>query len=263
MEFAQKLVSTKWGTLAAAAVAALAAGIVLLVYLNQYRDEVNSQSTPVTVLVARGNIPKGTSGSVIATNGLYTAMTIPEGQLLQGAISDPASLRGRVATEEVFDGAQLTATSFVAGTGSLAGTLTKRERIVSIPLDSAHGLIGGIEKGNRVDIYAGFNVIKINPDGTPQSGGQTRAMLRLIMSDVPVVAIGSSKRTGSGPTNISLKVDDVKAAKLTFASDNGKVWLALRPSAGAKSSPPAIVTVETLLLGIPPVTVLNSVGGHR
>ena len=88
-------------------------------------------------------------------------------------------------------------------------------------------------------------------------------MLRLIMSDVPVVAIGSSKRTGSGPTNISLKVDDVKAAKLTFASDNGKVWLALRPSAGAKSSPPAIVTVETLLLGIPPVTMLHALGGQK
>ena len=194
MEFAQKLVSTKWGTLAAAGVAALAAGIVLLVYLNQYRDEVKAQSTPVTVLVARGNIPKGTSGSVIATNGLYTAMTIRESQLLQGAISDPASLRGRVATEEIFDGAQLTATSFVAGTGSLAGTLTKRERIVSIPLDSAHGLIGGIEKGNRVDVYAGFNVSRSTADGTPQSAGRRGAMLRLIMSDVPVIAHRQRRR---------------------------------------------------------------------
>jgi Flp pilus assembly protein CpaB len=262
MEFAQKLVSTKWGTLAIAAVAALAAGIVLLVYLNSYRDEVNQQSTPVTVLVARGNIPKGTSGTVIATNGLYTVMTIPEGQLLQGAISDPASLRGRVATEEVFDGAQLTATSFVAGTGSLAGTLTQRERIVSIPLDSAHGLIGGIEKGNRVDIYAGFNVLPLNADGTPQQGGQTRPILRLIMSDVPVVAIGTP-RAGGGPSNITLKVDDVKAAKLAFAADNGKIWLALRPSAGAKSSRPDLVTVETLLLGVPTVTMLHTLGGRK
>jgi Flp pilus assembly protein CpaB len=261
MEFAQKLISTKWGTFAAAAAAALAAGIVLLVYLDRYRREVIAQSNPVTVLVARGNIPKRTSGTVIATNGLYTAMTIPEGQLKEGAISDPASLRGRVAVQEVFDGAQLTATSFVAGAGSLAGTLTKRERIVSVPLDSAHGLIGGVEKGNRVDVYAGFNVVPLKADGTPIAGGQTRPMLRMIMSDVPVVDLGEP-RAGGGPSNVSLQVDDLQAAKLAFASDNGKLWLALRPGAGAKAVTPGLVTIETMLLGVPPVQVLKSVGGR-
>ena len=75
---------------------------------------------------------------------------------------------------------------------------------------------------------------------------------------MPVVAIGERAR---GSTNVSLAVDDVKAAQLAFASDNGKVWLALRPSAGAKAAKPGIVTIETMLLGVPPVQVLKSVGG--
>jgi Flp pilus assembly protein CpaB len=174
-------------------------------------------------------------------------------------MSDPATLRDKVATREVFEGAQLTSTDFGAAGDSLAAQLTDRERIVSVPLDSAHGLIDGIEPGNRVDVYAGFNVIPLGADGRPVNGGQARPMLRLILADVPVVAIGEK---GKGSTNVSLAVDDVKAAKLAFASDNGKLWLALRPSAGAKASRPGIVTVETMLLGVPPVQILKSLGGR-
>src|SRR5262249_54357142 len=136
--------------------------------------------------------------------------------------------------------------------------------VVSIPLDSAHGLIGTVKVGNHVDVYAGFNVVPVRPDGTPVNSGQSRAMLRLIMSNIPVVAVGSSSSSaiGSRGTNVSLKVNDEQAAKLAFASDNGKIWLSLRPSAGAKPSRPELVTAETLLLGVPPMTVLKSVGGR-
>ena len=90
-------------------------------------------------------------------------------------------------------------------------------------------------------------------DGMPADGALERG-------DV-IVAVGDKGR-GSSATNVSLMVDDVKAAKLAFASDNGKVWLALRRSAGAKAVPPGVVTIETVLLGVPPVQVLRSVGGR-
>jgi pilus assembly protein CpaB len=263
MEFAQKLISTRRGSLYVAVAAALLAGIAILVYLNRYRDNLQSGTTPVTVLIARQTIPKGTPGSVVASKAMFTATTIREGQLREGAFSDPASLAGKVATTAVYQGSQLTAGVFSASTTALAGTLTDRERVVSVPLDSAHGLGGQVEVGNRVDVYAGFNVIPVRLDGSPASGGQARPVLRLIMSNVPVVALGSAGGVGSRTANVSLQVTDDEAAKLAFASDNGKLWLSLRPSAGAKSSKPTIVTAETLLLGVRPLTVLRSLGGRR
>jgi Flp pilus assembly protein CpaB len=262
MEVATRLVSTRRGTLVAAMLIALLAGASILVYLNSYRDSLKSQGALVTVLVAKGTIAKGTAGSVVAAKNLYTATTIRESQLLEGAISDPAALRDKVATREIFDAAQLTAADFGAAGDSLAAQLTDRQRIVSVPFDSAHGLIDGIEPGNRVDVYAGFNVIPLGADGKPISGGQSRPMLRLILSNVSVLAVGEKAR-GSGTTNVSLRVDDLDAAQLAFAADNGKLWLALRPSSGAKPSRSGIVTVETMLLGVPPVRVLRSVGGRR
>ena len=264
MEFAQRLISTRRGSLYVAIGAALLAGVAILVYLNQYRDNLQAGRTPVTVLIARQTIPKGTPGSVVAAKGMFTATTIREAQLREGAFSDPASLAGKVATSEVYEGSQLTAGTFSAASTSLAGTLTDRERIVSVPLDSARGLIGQLEVGNRVDVYAAFNVIPVRPDGSPANGGQARPVLRMIMSGIPVAAVGNnSGGLGSKATNVSLRVNDVQAAKLAFASENGKLWLSLRPSAGAKAAPPGIVTAETLLLGMRPVTVLRSLGGRR
>jgi Flp pilus assembly protein CpaB len=261
MQLATRLVSTRRGTLLAALLIALLAGASIMLYLNSYRDSLQAQGALVTVLVAKDTIPKGTAGSVVASKDLYTVTTIRESQLLEGAMSDPATLRDKVATREVFEGAQLTASDFGAGGDSLAAQLTDRQRIVSVPFDSAHGLIEGIEPGNRVDVYAGFNVIPLGADGQPIDGGQARPMLRLILADVPVLAIGEKAR-GAGTTNVSLGVDDLEAAKVAFASDNGKLWLALRPSAGAKASRPGIVTVETMLLGVPPVQMLKSLGGQ-
>jgi Flp pilus assembly protein CpaB len=263
MQLAHRLVSTRTGTLVVALLAAVVAGASITVYLSRYRQSLQAQGALVTVLVARDAIPKGTPGNVIAEKDLYTVTTLRESQLREGALSDPGSLEGMVAAREIFAGAQLTAGAFAAAGNSLAATLTEHERVVSVPLDAAHGLIGHLEAGNRVDVYAGFNVTPLNRDGTPVNGGQARPVLRLVMSDVPVLAVGEAKSAGSGTTNVSLGVDDVKAAQLAFAADNGKLWLALRPSAGAAESRPGIVTVETMLLGIPPVQVMSSLGVGR
>ena len=60
---------------------------------------------------------------------------------------------------------------------------------------------------------------------------------------------------------MTLKTTSYQSQKLAFASDNGKVWLVLRPPTGARASAPKLVTVETLLLGVSPVAVLHSFGG--
>ena len=73
-----------------------------------------------------------------------------------------------------------------------------------MPLDSAHGLIDGIEPGNRVDVYAGFNVIPLGADGRPINGGQARPMLRLILADVPGRSRSARRAAATGSTNVSL-----------------------------------------------------------
>jgi hypothetical protein len=96
-------------TLAVASVT-LAAAILLVVYLDRYRDRVGSEDTPTPVLVAKQLIPAGTPGRLIASQGMYALVTLPKKEVEVGAISDPAYLSGRTAVADIFPGAQLTAT---------------------------------------------------------------------------------------------------------------------------------------------------------
>lgn len=265
MELTQKLVSSRRGSLYVSIAAAVLAGIVILAYVNGYRNNLKAGTTPVTVLVAKHTIDKGTAGGVIATKGLFTATTIRESQLREGAFSDPSSLTGKVATKTVYKGSQLTAADFSASADSLASTLTEQQRVISVPLDAAHGLSGQVQEGDHVDVYADFNVVGVGPNGQPLNGGQSRAVLRLIAQNVEVVKIGSNSGVASASktNSISVKVNDRQAGNIAFASDNGKVWLSLRPAAGAKPSAKPLVSGETLLLGVPPIVVLHSMGGRR
>jgi pilus assembly protein CpaB len=260
MDIAQKLFTTRGGTLVLAGLAAALAAVIVFVYIHKHESSVKAGGTAATVLVAKGVIPKGTPGSAVANNHLFQAIQIRESLLRSGAITDPSTLVGRVATRQIPADAQLTTTDFAGAETTLATNLTAGKRALSIPLDTAHGLIGNIHTGDKVDVYAGFNVVPIDKNGNPiQTGGQNRPVLRLIAAGVPVLSIGTKI---NGTTNVTLDVNPRTAAKVAFSSDNGKLWLVLRPPTGAGASPPDIVTIETLLLGVPPVQELRAFGGR-
>jgi Flp pilus assembly protein CpaB len=264
METAQRLVATRRGTILLSVIAAAVAGGLILVYVNRYRDSVQNQARGVNVLVAKVAFPKGTSGSLIAQKALWTTSTLRQSQVQNGAFSDISSLRGEVATTDILQGQQLTSADFAPASSNLAASVTGDQRIVSVPFNSAQGLSGTLQVGDRVDVYAGFNVSQVGPNGLATGGG-SRPVVRRILADVPVVAI-AGKTSGTftaSSANLSFRVSDQDAAELAFASQNGTLWLDLRPSTGAKNSPPNIVTMETLLLGVPAHTVLHSLGGRR
>src|SRR5688572_6252939 len=94
----QKFVSTKFlatrrGTIVLGAAAAALAALVLLVYLNQYRDSVSAGGAPVNVLVARNLIEVGTPGDAVAAQGRVELAQTPEESVKAGALTDPASLK--------------------------------------------------------------------------------------------------------------------------------------------------------------------------
>jgi Flp pilus assembly protein CpaB len=263
MEYAHKLFSTRGGTLLLGGLTALIAAIAVFAYVKHYRSSVQEGGVPATVLVSSELIVKGTPGTVVATKHLYQAQTIRESQLREGAISDAASLRGTVAKTDILPGQQLTVTDFTAAKGGLVSELAGTQRAISISIDAAHGMIGQLRDGDRTDVYAGFNVDPVDSLGRPIGSGQARPVLRLIMQNIPVLDVVKSNRLGGGGdgSQVTLKTTAYQAQKLAFASDNGKVWLVLRPPTGARATAPRLITVETLLLGIPPVAVLHSLGG--
>lgn len=238
--------SSKNGSVLAAVVTAALAGLIIMVFLDQYRDNVNKDGVPTPVLVATQIIEQGASGDTIGEAGLFKADDVPRAQLKTGAITDAAALRGKVAVADILPGQQLTAADFRPAGRTIVTKLGADERAINVPVDNAHGLIGAIRKGDRVDVLSGFLV--------DSSIGRQRPILRTLMQnllvlDAPVVTKNSSARGGSSrPKEVTLRVTSKQAPKLAFAADNGKVWLVLRPQNGRDNETQSLVTLESLLL---------------
>jgi Flp pilus assembly protein CpaB len=258
MQATRKLLSTRQGTLGLAVLAGLLAVAALLAFMRGYKRNVDRGAQPITVLVAKSDLPKGSSGDLIARRGLFQATGFKREQVEDGAITDPAGLRGLVAVKEIVPGQQLTTADFAKPSDPVLSQLGADQRAIGIPLDSAHGMIGQVHAGDHVDVYAGFQV---QPDGA----ARPRPVLRVLLQDVEVLQApdagpkSQGLAGGTGQTqNVVLRVSDRDAPQLAFSSDNGHVWVVLRPQAGGTAPKPTLINLERLLLGMPPLPLDGS-----
>jgi Flp pilus assembly protein CpaB len=232
----KRIFSTRGGTLAVGVLAAGLAALLLLVYLNRYRQNLNQQNAPISVLVAKRLIPKGTPGDVIGTKSLFQATSVSKGQLKTGALTDPSVLRGQIALADIYPGQQLTIAYFgPARSGATADELTGLERAVAIPVDATHGLVGQVRVGDHVDLMVGLN------GGVSTRGVTTGSVIKTFLQNITVL--------GASAASLTLRVNDKQAERLAWASDNGKIWVILRAPTGSQQSPPAIVSLTNVLFG--------------
>ena len=245
--FTGRIFKTRGGAVLIGGIAAVLAAILLIVYLHSYRSSVNSGTRPTSVLVAKSLIPRGTSGTLIAQQGLYQVTTVPKDQLKDLAIADPAALNDRITAADIYPGQQMTQSDFTTeGANSIPSQITGAKRAIAVPVDDVHGVGGQVQSGDHIDVYVAL----------PSNGG---VVMKLLASNVVVLVAPSSSAnggvtsdTGSGG-NAILKVTTSQAAKWAYAADNGTLWFVLRPQVGAKPTPPALVTANTLLTSRPVV----------
>jgi pilus assembly protein CpaB len=236
-----RMSSTRQGTLTIALVSAMIAAAILIFALNRYRQSVETHNKPATVLVASQLILQGTSGAAISVGHTFHATRVLDKQVASGALATTADLHGEVAARDIYPGQQLTAADFVSG-GLFYSKLPPNQRAVSLPLNAAHGLIGDVHNGDRVDVYVSFAEKPPVP-----------AFVRLVAANVVVLDAGALSNQGAlstaSPTsqesNVVLEVGIQQAAELAFATDYGKVWLVLRPANGTR---PSAETIDELSL---------------
>lgn len=221
MDLAERLFLTRKGTILVALGAAAIAGIVLLVYIKEYRHNVNTNSTSSQVLVARSLIQKGTPGTIVGAQHLYEIQNVPKTALLTGAYTDPSALNAGVASADIYPGQQLTSGEFAAEASSLDAQISGKQRALAFPIDSSRTLAGQLSSGDRVDVYFSG------------SGG-----VREILQNVPVLVAAGGE--------VTVRVNSQDAALLALAVDTGRIWMTLRPRVGAPAQPNVSVSSGNL-----------------
>ena len=244
------MLATRQGALVLALVCAVAAAGILVFAMGRYRSSVKTGTKQDTVLVATGEIQKGTSGDAIAAQRLFKSTPILATQVVPGALTDAGFVQGKVAASDILPGQQLTAAEFTAPAGVL-GELTRDQGAVSVSIDEQHGNTDILQAGDRVDVYGDF-VVPGSP--TPELTLIVPGALVLKPAAGPA---GATPAAGAPPastlpgSSLVLAVSTNVSAEVAYAADNGKIWLVLRPANAIKATP-GLTTLASVLSNSPP-----------
>lgn len=205
-----RLFTSRQGTIFLGLIAAVVAGVALIVYLNNYRDSVNNNAKGV-VLVATQVIEKGTSGDVIASGGFeQVSHDYLKSSIAANAFLDSSALTGLVAVKKIYPGDQLTAADFGPSTNSLTEQLGAAQRAVSVPLGTPQQVGAQVTAGSHVDVW-----VTLTNAGFP-------APTELLIQNAYV--------TGTSGGVATLRTTPLQAGQIIWGSENGDLWLALRPT---------------------------------
>jgi Flp pilus assembly protein CpaB len=150
---------------------------------------------------------------------------VPKGQVETGAVIDPATLAGKVATTDISPGQQLTAADFGAATNSVINQLGRDQRAVVVPLGSPEQVGGQIAAGSHVDVYVS------GANQSSRTGANTQTVF-LLYQNMFILGVNGG--------NVTFRATPVQAARLIWASQNAHIYLVLRPTVASNTNLPAI-----------------------
>jgi Flp pilus assembly protein CpaB len=224
---------------------ALAAALLTVFYVSNYKSSVQSKEETVNVLVASRDIPVGTLGSQVVSEKMLTVQEVPRKAIVAGTISKPEELQGLIATQPVYIGEQVTARRF--GPIAQAGVRTQLKgtyRAMRIQGNPNQLLSGTLKPGDHVDVVA--NVKFPTEDSS-------KHFAKVVLRDVLVLETDEASQGASvvdptgGNGSVMLRVTDTQAEKLYFVYANNDWWLALRPGLNGRNSAESVEDAISIL----------------
>jgi pilus assembly protein CpaB len=242
----------------AVALAALAA-ILTSVYVVNYKRHVQHGEDSVTVLVAARDIPAGTSGADVIDKGYLKKQTVPRKAVVDGAISSPSDLASYVATQDVYEGEQVSTRRFAPPKEQgIRAEIKGTQRAYQLKGDRNQLLAGTLKAGDYVDVVGSWDV----PSGT--GNGDEITVSRVILRNLKVLTApdgvgGTASVTDSSSDKVSvqLRVTDAESQKLNWIEynsvkeDDGAWHLELRPPNGSLDSSNTYQNASTMLFDGP------------
>src|SRR3954471_21506442 len=243
----------------AVALAALAA-ILTSVYVVNYKRHVQHGEDKVTVLVAARDIPAGTSGAEIIDQKMLAKETVPRKAIVAGAISNPDQLSQYIATQDVFEGEQVSTRRFSPPKEQgIRAEIKGTQRGYQLEGDQHQLLAGTLKAGDHVDVVASWGI----KSPGQSNGGDDAIVSRVVLRDLVVLTpaeadSGSTAVTSSSQSSafVQLRMTDWQGQKMIWVKKNSEdtgegCHLAPRPPNGSLDSANTYVDSALMLFDGP------------
>jgi Flp pilus assembly protein CpaB len=191
-------------------------------------NSVTGVASEASVVVAKANIPAGTTGQSMVSNGLVALQPIASKDVTATDLGSLAGLTNQVLTQAVVKGHAITSDQLTASSSSLS--VPTGLNAVTVMLTGTNGLAGYLQPGARVDVYANVTKISLN---SPASANLPLPCTELAMANIEVLDVESTVPAYAGhrssgravPTaeTLLLAVDPGQARSIEFLSQNESI----------------------------------------
>jgi Flp pilus assembly protein CpaB len=182
--------------------------------------------TSTSAVVAKQDIPAGTTGQAMVSQGLVALQTIPTKSFSPTDLQSVQSLTNEVLTAPVHKGSAISSTELIASTSSIS--VPRGLDAMTVAVSGAANLAGYLQPGARVDIYA--NITKVS-NGSGTASTLALPCTELAMANIQVLdvsqtspALAASKasagRTIPSAETLLLALAPSQTRSLEFLSQN-------------------------------------------
>jgi pilus assembly protein CpaB len=225
-----------WRVLVAVAAVVLAGAAAYLSYEYAHKADTRAEKNvqTVNVLVAKGDISKGTTAAQALNGGLISTKAIARGVLPPTVVQNASDLTNKIATSSIARGQFIVGDSFVLPqqVSGFSANVPKGMQAITITVDSTHGVGGFVQPGDTVNVlWSG--AVTAQQGGTSGEAARTTAYL---VPSVKVMAVGSTTANSAPASNtaVGLTTSDqaagAPAASSTTATGNsGLITLEVTP----------------------------------
>lgn len=217
-------------------------GVILFVagsaiaYASVQGAKKNSGSTttqaPVSVsaVVAKENIPTGTTGQQMISENLVALQSVPAKTYLATDLTSTAALTDEVLTAPVQKGQAVSSTELTASTAAIS--IPQNMDAMAVDISGAQDLAGYLQPGAHVDIYANITHLSSGGGVNPAATAIETPCTELAMANIQVL--------------------DVSQTSPTLANTKGTTGTSAAASSAADATPRSVPGSETILLALQP-----------
>ena len=199
--------------------------------------------TTTSAVVAKQNIPAGTTGQAMVSQGLVAIQLIPTKSYSPADLQSLQALSDEVLTSPVQKGNAVSSTQLIASTSSIS--VPQGLDAMTVSISGAGNLSGYLQPGAHVDIYA--NITKVS---TASQASSTLPLpcTELAMANIQVLDVSatspalsggkaSTGRTIPASETLLVAVSPTNARSLQFLSQNESISLV---QTGQDTNAPAV-----------------------
>ena len=191
---------------------------------HQQKETDTLRAANQDIIVAAQDIPPGTAfNEETMKKGLIKTTPWPKTSIPAGAFSSPQQLVGKVNRVKIIANEPILESRLAGEGAGLTVRLEPGKRALALRVDEIVGVSGFIVPDDRVDVIL---------TTTPLGAAQDTKISKIVLQDKRVLSVAQSTEQKDGKPqlarSITLEVTPEEAEKLSLASQEGQIVLALR-----------------------------------